>query len=90
MAVLNPKRLTVEEFHQMADAGSFLPDERVELIRGEIVDMPPMGSRHIACVIRLNRLLTGCLGPRVLVSPQCPLPTSRRAIRSLSPDVALL
>jgi Uma2 family endonuclease len=72
MAVPISKRLTIEEFHRMAEAGYFLPDERVELIRGEIVEMPPMGSRHIACVIQLTRLLSGLI-PRALLSPQCPL-----------------
>lgn len=88
MAVPNPKRLTIEEFHQMAEAGYFLPDERVELIRGEIVEMPPMGSRHIACVIRLNRLLSD-LFPRVLVSPQCPLQLPGCETEP-QPDLALL
>jgi Uma2 family endonuclease len=88
MAVLNPKRLTIEEFHQMADAGYFLPDERVELIRGEIVDMPPMGSRHIACIVQLIRLLSGLI-PRVLLSPQCPLQLQGGDTEP-QPDLALL
>jgi Uma2 family endonuclease len=89
MAVPNPKqRLTIEEFHHMAEAGYFLPDERVELIRGEIVEMTPIGSRHIACVIQLNRLLSS-LVPRVLVSPQCPLQLPGCESEP-QPDLALL
>ncbi len=88
MAVPNPKRLTIDEFHQMAEAGYFLPDERVELIRGEIVEMPPMGSRHIACVIQLNRLLSTLI-PRVLLSPQCPLQLPECETEP-QPDLALL
>jgi Uma2 family endonuclease len=89
MAVPNPKQLlTVEEFHQMAEAGYFLPDERVELIRGEIVEMPPMGSRHIACVVQLIRLLSGLI-PRVLLSPQCPLQLPGCETEP-QPDLALL
>ena len=30
------RRFTVEEYHRMADAGVFRPDERVELIRGVV------------------------------------------------------
>lgn len=88
MAVPDPKRrLTIEEFHQMAEAGYFLPDERVELIRGEIVETPPMGSRHIACLIQLNRWLSGLI-PRVLLSP-CPLQLPGGETEP-QPDLALL
>lgn len=41
---------TVDEFHEMARAGIFSEHDRVELIQGEIVEMTPIGSRHIACV----------------------------------------
>jgi Uma2 family endonuclease len=36
-------RITVEHFYRMGEAGLFAPDERVELVNGEIIDMPPMG-----------------------------------------------
>lgn len=88
MAAPIPKRLTIEEFHQVAEAGYFLPDERVELIRGEIVEMPPMGSRHIACLIQLNRWLSALI-PRVLLSPQCPLQLPG-CDTEYQPDLALL
>lgn len=54
MAVQVSKRLfTVEEFHQMADAGVFGEDDRVELVKGEVVEMTPVGARHASCVDRL-------------------------------------
>ena len=50
-------RITVDEYHRMAQVGLIAADARVELIEGVIVDMPPIGSRHMAAVNRLNSLL---------------------------------
>ncbi|MBD1822809.1 Uma2 family endonuclease [Cyanobacteria bacterium FACHB-DQ100] len=36
---------TLEEYHRMIEAG-ILDDRRVELLRGEIVEMPPEGEPH--------------------------------------------
>ena len=40
------RRFTVDEFEQMAMAGILGPDERVELIAGEIITMSPVGRFH--------------------------------------------
>ena len=45
--------LTVSEYHRMGEAGILPPDERTELIEGEIILMAPIGSRHMACVTGL-------------------------------------
>jgi Uma2 family endonuclease len=74
MAVAASRRLfTVREFHQMAQAAIFGEDDRVELLAGEIVQMTPIGSRHAACVSRLNRLLSRLLGDESIVRVQDPL-----------------
>jgi Uma2 family endonuclease len=52
-----PHRLTVHDYYRMAEVGVLQPDDRTELIEGEIVDMPPIGSRHASVVTRLTRLL---------------------------------
>ena len=88
MAVLNPKRLTVEEFVQMAGSGVFSEDERLELVEGEIVEMFPIGKPHAGCVRRLNRLLTGCLGNRAVVDIQNAAWINERSF--FCPDVLLL
>jgi Uma2 family endonuclease len=73
MAVLNYQQpLTVEEFQRMAESGVFAEDDRLELIRGEIVEMAAIGDRHALCVMLANDLLSD-LKPRGIVNPQNPL-----------------
>lgn len=67
------RRFTVAEYHRMGEAGIFPPKDRLELIRGEIIHMAPIGSRHSACVARLNHLLVRRLGERAVLWPQNPL-----------------
>ena len=38
-------RITVDEYHRMAEVGVLAPDARVELIEGEIMDMPAIWAR---------------------------------------------
>ena len=57
-----PHRFTVSDYHRMADAGILDEDSRVELIRGQIIDMAAIGSPHLGMVNRLNRLLSAVRG----------------------------
>lgn len=66
-------RITVEHFYRMADAGLFDADERVELVNGEIIDMPPMGSRHASALEQLTTALVIAAGARAIVRAQLPL-----------------
>ena len=50
-------RFTVDEYHRMGEVGIFSPDARVELIEGEVIDMPPIGSRHADVVTVLGQRL---------------------------------
>jgi Uma2 family endonuclease len=61
------RRFTVDEYYRMGEAGILHEDDRVELIEGEIVQMSPIGSRHAACVKRLNGLFSRQIGQTAIV-----------------------
>jgi len=89
MAVQAPRRLfTVGEFYQMADAGIFSEDDRVELLAGEIVEMSPIGSRHASCVDRLARSLHQQAGSSLIVRTQSPVRLDDHS--EPQPDIAVI
>jgi putative restriction endonuclease len=67
------RRFARAEYHRMAEAGILGEDDRVELIRGEIVEMSPIGRRHRAFVGNLNQLLAVRLAGRAVVWMQNPI-----------------
>src|SRR5919202_5077888 len=89
MAVQVERRLfTADEYDRLIETGFFGPDERLELIDGEIVTMSPLGTRHSSCVVRLTDLFTQRLGMRALTSVQNPVVLGER--QEFQPDVAIL
>ena len=82
------RRFTVAEFLHLADIGFLREDERVELIRGEIVEMSPINVAHASTVSRLLSVLSNLLGHRVILSVQNPVQLDDFTL--LQPDVALL
>ena len=81
-------RFTVDEYHKMAQVGIFQEDDRVELLEGEIVEMAPIGSRHAACVKRLNQLFSDRLGGRAITGVQDPVRIGEHS--EPQPDLTLL
>jgi Uma2 family endonuclease len=82
------RKFTVEQYHKMLESGILTEDDRVELIRGEIIEMSPIGTKHAACVNRLVNLLAQLLGKRVIVAAQNPIALNDNS--EPQPDVALL
>jgi Uma2 family endonuclease len=83
-----PHRVTVDEYHRMAEVGLLSPDDRVELIEGEIIEMPPIGGRHAATVDLLARALIQSVGEAAHVRIQGPIHLG--ASSEPQPDVSLL
>ncbi|NEQ20338.1 MAG: Uma2 family endonuclease [Microcoleus sp. SIO2G3] len=82
------RKFTVEQYHKMAQSGILTEDDRVELIRGEIIEMSPIGRRHAACVRRLDALLSEKLRRRAIVDTQNPVELDDTS--EPQPDVVLL
>lgn len=80
-------RFSAEDFHRMAEAGILGEDDRVELLRGEVVELSPVGKRHAYVVNTLVDLLSP-LRDRAVLSVQNPLGLSPDT--EVYPDLALL
>jgi Uma2 family endonuclease len=82
-------RFTVKQWHQMIEARVFHPDDRLELIEGEVIVMAPIGSPHQSTVDRLTHLLVTRLGDRAIVRVQGPIVLAAEDSEP-QPDLALL
>ncbi len=85
---IRTRRFTAQEYHRMAEAGILGEDDRVELVGGELVEMTPIGTRHLACVVALNHLLVEASKGRWFVSVQNPVRLGERD--EPQPDLSLL
>jgi Uma2 family endonuclease len=63
-------RISVEAFHRLIAAGIFDSGDRVELIDGEMRDMPPIGPDHGSSTDRLNEIFTPALAGKAIVRVQ--------------------
>ena len=79
---------TVEKYEKLGTAGIFGPNDRVELLNGEIIVMSPIGFRHAKAVTRLNNALVRKAKGRYLVSPQNPVLLDDQS--EPEPDLCLL
>src|SRR5437588_10553973 len=81
---------TLEEYDRMCEAGVFPEDARIELIRGEVVDMPPPGPEHESSIIGLHRVFYQQVQDKAIISPQGNSIGLSGSESRLQPDLALL
>ena len=81
-------RYTVDEYRRMVEHGIIDADARVELIEGEIIDVPPIGSTHGGIVNQLNRALGRAVGDAAIVHVQNTVVLGDHS--QPQPDIALL
>jgi Uma2 family endonuclease len=83
-----PRRISVEEYHKMIEAGIFDEDERLELLEGVIVSISPQSPDHADLVQWLTNRLVRLIGDRYDVRPQLPLVAS--PMSEPEPDLAVV
>ncbi|MBK7408747.1 MAG: Uma2 family endonuclease [Saprospirales bacterium] len=84
---ITKRLLTVTEYQKMGEVG-ILQEQGIELINGEIVERSPVGSKHLACVNKLNALLCAMLGEKAIVSVQNPVIAGDNS--APEPDISIL
>jgi len=81
-------RFNAEQFHKLAEIGIFLPEERVELIDGNMIDMAPIDSFHCGTVCWLTQTFFEAIHSKAVVHIQNALRLS--PLVEVYPDLALL
>ncbi len=74
MTTVTAKRFSIAEYHRLGELGFFAPDERIELIRGELIIKAAKSTFHSVC----NSLLLGEL---------CALARKKAIVRGQEPII---
>jgi len=87
MTSVSAKRFSIAEYHRLGELGFFAPDDRVELIRGEIIIMAAKGRLHSVCNSLLVEELIILLARRARLRGQEPIILSDNS--EPEPDVVI-
>ncbi|MGQ0548838.1 MAG: Uma2 family endonuclease [Armatimonadota bacterium] len=82
------KQWTREEYDRLVAAGALHPEARVQLVQGEIVEMPPQSAGHATAVRRLQKALDGTFHEGHDVRAQLPLAAGTYS--EPEPDIAVV
>src|SRR5204863_8300468 len=82
------KLFTIDDCYKMAEVGILPPDERTELINGEILVVPPPGPRHGFAVDSLNEAFVRLAQGKAIVRVQGGVVLPKFA--APMPDIVLL
>jgi len=80
--------LSVSDYYQMYKVGILKPSDRVELIKGELLTISPVGSHHATVVRNINRYFHQLLGDQAVMGIQDPIHLNDYS--EPEPDVTLL
>ena len=73
MVIATRRKFTIGEYHQLVDLGFFTENDRIELIRGEIVNMAPKRTPHSVCNSLLWKQLYELIGKQAEIRVQEPI-----------------
>ena len=73
MAIATVKKFTIEDYHRLTELGFFQENDRVELIRGEIIEMAAKGRMHETCLRKLLRELSHLIREKATLQCQSPI-----------------
>jgi Uma2 family endonuclease len=79
MSLTTAKRFNIAEYHRLVELGFFEKNDRVELIKGEIIEMAAKGKLHSVCGTRLARELYKLVGDRATLRGQQPITLSNNS-----------
>jgi Uma2 family endonuclease len=88
MTLTRAKRFTIDEYHRLAELEFFTEDDRVELIRGEIIEMAAKGTPHTTCCSNLLGELAILVAGRATLRCQDPIILSNNS--EPEPDFAIV
>jgi Uma2 family endonuclease len=81
-----PLLWTLDDYHRLIDTG-LLAGRRVQLIEGQLIEMPPMNTPHIGAMSHLFHTLTSQLGSRVFSQTPITLESEQASPSEPEPDV---
>jgi Uma2 family endonuclease len=87
-ATPRPRRWTIEEYYRMAEAGILGPEERTELIDGEILVMSPQHAPHATAVGLADDLVRDIFRDGYVVRVQFPIDVPE--VSNPEPDIAVV
>jgi Uma2 family endonuclease len=65
-----PRPITVAEYHRLGETAFFGPEERVELLDGELIAMPRPIPEHVASTTTLTAFFHRTIGDRAMITAE--------------------
>jgi Uma2 family endonuclease len=87
-ALAQPRLWTRAEYDSMVEAGIFGPDDKIELIEGEIVQMAPQRTPHSVAIVMAQAAIQQVTAPEFHLRTQLPLVASESS--EPEPDLAVV
>ena len=85
---LQPHLWTREEYEKMVSAGVFHPEDRLELVNGEILEMAPQSSPHATAISLVSEALSTVYTPGFVLRVQVPIALGEAS--EPEPDIAVV